>query len=212
MSERQLSWQPGFSLSRKPAKRPAPRRNKQQRFEFVVEYPSQAPLAPHAPRVPRARRAQSVTVLTHAASLSHSSREDSIMVDIHKAYVHSEAVEDDGPPTEPSLRIVNEKSSIRGEATPNLTTHDGTIGCSLNSHSSEDQSTLWRSPEPTTDERHVAGPVPHTTAFPVWTDITSPIFTSQTSTMEYSSLTQRFQPILNRCMLTCCTHSFFQLD
>ncbi|ETS84560.1 hypothetical protein PFICI_02585 [Pestalotiopsis fici W106-1] len=39
MPERRISWQPGFTLSRKPAKRPTRPRNRQQQFEIVVEQP-----------------------------------------------------------------------------------------------------------------------------------------------------------------------------
>ncbi|KAF7526036.1 hypothetical protein G7054_g10893 [Neopestalotiopsis clavispora] len=39
MPDKPLSWQPGYTLSRKPAKRPTRPRNRQQRFEIVVEHP-----------------------------------------------------------------------------------------------------------------------------------------------------------------------------
>jgi hypothetical protein len=53
----QLSWQPGFSLSRKPVKKPTARRNKRkasnnaQQFEFIAEYPVENHGARHSPSV-----------------------------------------------------------------------------------------------------------------------------------------------------------------
>ena len=66
----QLSWQPGFSLSRRPIKRSAARRTKRgtstnvdraQQFEFVVERPV---------RNSRARHSPSVATSTHSRILS----------------------------------------------------------------------------------------------------------------------------------------------
>jgi Fungal specific transcription factor domain len=191
MPEMQLSWQQGFSLSRKPAKRPAPRRNRHQRFEFVVERPQ---------RAHRARRSPSATTLTHAGSLSNSSREHSIIVDTHRAYFQSEALEENGPSIDPSLGTLNDEQSIRSEGSPDLETIDGTTKPHLNSYNSQDQSTSSCSLEPTTGERNVAGPVSNTAAVSALAKISSPLFTAKPPTIVYSSLTQRFKPILNRCM------------
>lgn len=51
MPEVQLSWQPGFSLSRKPARRSAPRRSRQQGFEFVAEHPQRIHRKRHSPSI-----------------------------------------------------------------------------------------------------------------------------------------------------------------
>lgn len=61
MSEKQLSWQLGFSLSRKPAKRTAPRRNAQRGFEFVIEEPQ------ISHRYRRARRSPTQTARVYHA-------------------------------------------------------------------------------------------------------------------------------------------------
>ncbi|RDL41498.1 Uncharacterized protein BP5553_01477 [Venustampulla echinocandica] len=176
----QLSWQQGFSLSTKPAKRRAPRRNRQERFEFVVEHPQ---------RAHRARRSPPVTTFTHSGSLSNS-----IIVDTHRAYFQSEAVEENVPHIDPSLETVNDERTISGTTSPHL-----------NSCNSEDQSTSLRSPEPTTCERNVASPVPNAAAVSAMTNIPFPLFTSKPRTIEYSSLTQRFKPILNRYNSEFCT-------
>jgi hypothetical protein len=191
MSEKQLSWQPGFSLLRKPAKRTAPRRNRQQGFEFVEEHPQ---------REHRARRSPSVTTFTHSGIFSNPSREDSIIVDTHIAPFQSGAVKEIEPPVDPSLEDLNDESSTRREGFPDLETIDGTNEPRLNSCNSKDQSTSFRLPEPTTGGRNVAGSGPNAAAVSALTNIPLPIFTSVPPTVEYSNLTQRFRPILNRCM------------
>lgn len=176
MAEIQLSWQPGFSLVRKPAKRPAPRRNRQQRFEFVVEHPQKA----H-----RARSSSSVTnTLTYSRSLSNSSRDHSIILDTHRAYFEKEAVEENVPRIDPSLGALNHKSLTRSERSLNSETVDGRPETRLKSCTSEDQS---------------ARPSPQTAAVSTLPNVPSPLFTSIPATIGYSSLTQRFKPILNRC-------------
>jgi hypothetical protein len=191
MPEKQLSWQPGFSLLRKPAKRPGPRRTRQQGFEFVEEHPQ---------REHRARRSPSVNTFTHSRCFSNPSREDSIIVDTHIAPFQSGAVEENEPPIDPSLETLNDESSTRSEGFPDLETIDGTNEPHLNSCNSEDQSTSFRLPEAATGERNVAGSGPNAAAVSALTNIPLPLFTSVPPTIEYSSLTQRFGPILNRCM------------
>jgi hypothetical protein len=191
MPEKQLSWQPGFSLLRKPARRPAPRRNRQQGFEFIEEYPQ---------REHRAKCSPSVTTYTHSEFLSNPSREDSIIVDTHIAPFQNGTVEENEPPIDPSLETLNDESSTRSERFPDLETIEGTNEPRLNSCNNEDHSTSFHLPEPRTGERNVAGSGPNTAAVSALTNIPLPLFTSIPPTIEYSSLTQRFRPILNRCM------------
>jgi hypothetical protein len=186
----QLSWQPGFSLIRKPEKRPAPRRNRQQRFEFVVEHPQ---------RAYRTRPALSVTAFTYSGSVPDPSREHSIVGDT-RAYIQSEAVEGHGPPSDPSLGTSNHESATMGQRAPDLETAGRSGRASLYSCISEDKSASSHSPEPITGERNAAGPGPNTMEVSVLTSIPSPVFMHIPPTIEYTSLTQRFKPILNRCM------------
>ncbi|KAB8230975.1 transcription factor domain-containing protein [Aspergillus alliaceus] len=188
MPEMQLSWQPGFTLLRKPAKKPAPRRNRQQRFEFVVEHPQ---------RAYRARRSPSVATFTHSGSLSNSLREHSIIVDTHRHF-QGEAVEGNEAPIDPPLGTLNVKPPIRGEGSPDLGTIDVTSDPRLNSCNSEDQSPSSRPPKLTIGERNVTGPEPNAAAVSALTNIPSSLFTSVPPAIEYSSLTQRFKPILDR--------------
>ncbi|KAI9835126.1 MAG: hypothetical protein M1819_002495 [Sarea resinae] len=189
MPEMQLSWQPGFSLSRKPAKRPVPRRNRRQQLEFVLEHPQ---------RACRGRRSPSVITLTQPGALSDSSREHSIIVDTQRASFQSEAVEEHGQPIDPSLGTLNDDSSIRNEGSPDLGTVDASTEPRLSSCHSEDQFACSRAPEPMTGEHTVAGPGPDDAAISALTNSPSPFITSVPPSIEYSSLTQRFKPILNR--------------
>jgi hypothetical protein len=187
----QLTWQPGFSLSRKPAKRPVQHRNRQERFEFVVEHPQ---------RAHRARRSPSATSFTHSKSRSNSFREHSIIVNTHRAYLQSEAVEESEPPIDLSLRTLDDESSIRSAGSPDLETIDGATEPRPNSCNCEYQSTSTRSPDATSGERNITGSGPDSAVVSALTYIPSPLFKSVPPTIEYSSLTQRFRPILNRCM------------
>lgn len=186
----QLSWQPGFSLIRKPEKRPAPRRNRQQRFEFVVEHPQ---------RACRTRPALSVTASTYSGSVPNTSREHSIVGDT-RAYIQSEAVEGYGPPSDPSLGTSNHESATSGQRAPDLETADGAAELHLKSCISEDKFASSHSPEHITGERNAASPGPNTMEVSALTSIPSSLFMHIPSTIGYTSLTQRFKPILNRCM------------
>lgn len=221
MSEKQLSWQLGFSLSRKPAKRPAPRRNAQQGFEFVIEEPQLS----H--RYRRARRSPTETARVHLAGpLSSSpSRESGHSIvadadadaDAHQTHSPgNEAIQedDDEPPldTDPSsleLELLGDDSSTSTEASPDPNPFDGTNKAHADASScqTEGQSTAFS---------HVAEPTsagdrndytdiddldePNTTALTTLT--VAPYyfdFLPVPNTMEYNSLTDRFRPILSRC-------------
>lgn len=137
MPERQLSWQLGFSLSRKPTKRAAPRRNTQQGFEFVMEHPQRS--------YRRARYSPSEIARDNAQpSSSSASREkgSSIVASTYRAHFQSEAVEEED--------------------------HEPPIDA-----------------DPSSFEALARAPCPHPPPLP--------------PTMEYSSLTERFRPILTRC-------------
>lgn len=197
MLEMQLSWQQGFSLSRKPAKRLTQRRKRQQRFEFVEEHPQ---IAYHTRRSP--------FVTTHSGSLSNSSREHPIIAETHGSYFHRETPEENGSLIDLSVGTLNNGRWIMGEGSPDLETINETTEPHLNPCNTEDQSISWRSPELATSEDNIAGPVPNATAVWALTDIPTALFASITPTIEYSSLTERFKPMLNRCMHLC-TYSIF---
>ena len=191
MPEMQLSWQPGFTLLRRPAKRPASRRNRQQRFDFVVEHPQ---------RAHHARRSPSVTTLTHSGYHFDVSRENSVTVKIQSASFQTDAAEEDAPVVDLSLETLNDESSIRSDRCPHIETIDGTNEPQQNSCNTQDRVTSSRSPKPTIGESNVGGPGLDATAVLALADILPPSFTSVPPTIDYHSLTQRFKPILNRCM------------
>lgn len=188
----QLSWQQGFSLSRKPAKRPTQRRKRQQRFEFVKEDPQKAY---HTRRSPFAT--------THSGSLSNSSREHPIIAETHGSYFYGEAAEENGSPIDLSVGTLNNGRWMMGEGSPDLETIDKTTEPHLNRCHTENQSISWRSPEFANSEHNIAGPVPNAAAVWALSDIPTPLFASIPPTIEYSSLTERFKPMLNRCMHLC---------
>lgn len=182
----QLSWQQGFSLTRKPAKRVTRRRKRQQRFEFVEEDPN---IAYHTRRSP--------FIAAYSGSLSGSSREHPITAEIRGSYSLTETPKEDGSLIDLSIGTsIDNGQRIMDEGSPDLEEINETIEPHLKSCNTEDQSVSWHSPGLATSENNVVA---------VWalTDIPAPLFSSITPSIEYSSLTERFKPILDRC-----THSF----
>ena len=192
-----LSWQPGFSLSRKPEKRSAPRRNKQQQFEFVMEDPQ---------RACRARHYLSPFAFTHSGTSCDSPRDHSNIADPQTVHYQSEGVEENEPPIEPSLKTLNDELSIMSEGSPELETISGMSNPHLNTCNNQYQSTSSPSPKFTAGEHGAAGPGLNAVAVPALTNNSSPLSIFVPPTIEYSSLTQRYQPVLDRCM--CFVHTF----
>lgn len=212
MSERQLSWQLGFSLSRKPAKRPAPRRNTQQGFEFVMEHPQRS--------YRRARRSSVETARKHAEppSSGNSSRErgHSIVASTHKTHYQSGVVEEEDHQKPPvgadpsSLEILDNESSLSSEASPDQDTIDGTNEACSSPCQAEGQAVgqaegqASRSLEHTVAEEHtVDGSSPDAGAMTASVSYVCPQSPPLPPTMEYINLTERFRPILTRCNAFC---------
>ncbi|KAH8676427.1 fungal-specific transcription factor domain-containing protein [Tricladium varicosporioides] len=214
MPVKQLSWQPGFSLSRKPVRRSAPRRNRQQQFEFVVEYPI---------KDQQAKKSPSITTFTRSRSLANSLREHSVISDKLRAYSQGEAVEENGCSADTPPWASTDELLIGGEEIPNLEMIYGTTEPYLNSYNIRNQFSPLCSPE-STIERHLqldessislgtshdrlsqiptTGPNP-AAASALINIICSPS-TSVPPTIEYSNLSQRFRPILNRYNTEFCT-------
>ncbi|KAK0129221.1 hypothetical protein ONS95_001156 [Cadophora gregata] len=133
MPEIQLSWQQGFSLVRKPVKKRAPRRKRQQRFEFVEEDPQETCLTRRSPFATK----QPVTP-------PQPSREHAFVPDSHECCSHGE---DAGDELSHDLSIGTWNSSrlIMSQRSPGL--GNGTAEPYLNPCSSEDESTSSRLPE-----------------------------------------------------------------
>lgn len=205
MPERQLSWQLGFSLSRKPTKRAAPRRNIQQGFEFVMEYPQRS----YRP----ARCSPSDTATGNARPPSSSpSREtgNSIVATTHRAQFQNEIVEKedhespiDGYPS--PFEALENQSPVSSELSPDQDTTDGTKEiCSSPWQAGGQAST---SPGAmAADERNVDNSSQNAAALTALTRAPYPHPPPLLPAMEYSSLTERFRPILTRCNASCCPY------
>jgi hypothetical protein len=175
MSERRLTWQPGFSLLRKPARRRVPRKNRRQRFEFVVEHPQRACREP-------------------------SFREHPTTVDTPRASLRSAPVQEHEPLTDLFLGTLHDELSIWDERSFGFETTGRAIEPLSNLCNSYDQSTSSHSPDSTPGECDIMDSGPVSAVATALTNIESPLFTSLPPTVQYSSLTQRFKPLLNRCM------------
>jgi hypothetical protein len=211
MPPRQLSWQQGFSLSRKPVKRSTPRKKRVQQFEFIVERPS---------RDYRARTSLSIATLTDSGYLANYSEKHSTILDECTAYSQDETVQDNGPSIGTPLWAPSYEPSIRNEGYPGLYAIDGTAKFCLNSCKSKDQFAFSCSPESTTNKQpqvletsnfglstsrnrssQVAATRPSPETGSALVNIPCPASTSVPPIIEHGSLSQRFKPILNRCGL-----------
>ena len=191
MPEIHLSWQPGYSLFRKPAKRPAaPRRNRRQRFEFVVEHPQRACRAEVSPSPTAFARTESPDSL----------REHPSTVNARKTCFEREAVKDNRHLNDKPSEPLDVENFGRGEVSLNPQTFDEAIETRLISHNDEDQSTCSLAREFSTGEHRCIRSGPSADLISTFANIPSPLFTVVPLTIEYISLNQRFKPILDRCM------------
>lgn len=213
MPERPLSWQPGFSLWRKPTKRPAPRRNQHHQFEIVVEHPQH--------RSYRHARHSPSTQLPTPPHLrppfsSDSSSEHTAIEGPRRPYFQSEAIEgnegNEGNEAHTAGRspvVSEEELATSPEASSDLETIDSpTEPQPSRSHTDDDHSTTSPfSPEPITDECNVNDPDPNAAVLTAATTTAfSPSLMSESTiippTIEYGSLMERFRPVLTRCMFS----------
>ena len=189
----QLSWQPGFSLSRQPVRRSAPRRKRLQPFEFVVVEPS---VTSHLPRSDRG-------VVDTPTSVSTSEPKD-------------EVVHGHGSPTD-TLSSVDEQWLVGCAASQSLDTVDGPVDPNLElSHVSEDLD-LFYSPTSATatlqqmldesilglypifdDSSHISAMGSCSSRKSAFIDTTSCLDVLPPA-IEYQSPYERFKPVLNRC-------------
>jgi hypothetical protein len=192
MPERQLSWQPAFSLSRKPVKRAGPRRkNRQNQFEIIIEQPqNNSSLTKCFTSAPVIRQRHSV--------FGNSSRGHSVVGNPQR--VGSQRVENE-PLLGLSPGVLPEESLNSARLSLDLEPSDETAGSRPSSLTTGSHySTSALSPESTAGGHLIACPGSHATAPTVLANTSSPSFTAILSTVEYGSLTERFRPILTRCM------------
>ncbi|KAL2075862.1 hypothetical protein VTL71DRAFT_805 [Oculimacula yallundae] len=186
MPENQLSWQPGFSLSRKPFKRPAVRRKRQQQFEFVEDH-SQKSQDKKSPLTGR-------TVSPSNYSREYPSRASTLAPDSRSDNPEKCASSDD-------LSLEDWSAS----------TSEGPFFSKENRQSSEGNSISYNTEHKSTPTSlallvHYEGTLmSQVTGFWASTDNRSFIFSSLPATISFGSLTQRFKPILNRYNGEFCT-------
>lgn len=232
----QLSWQPGFSLSKKPRKRPTARRSKRgalgnadrpQQFEFVAEHPvrnhgarcyssvttstqSEVP-AEHTTNC----QASSEPTGTSLALTELSKNTHSVVSDDYGSRCHAETVEEPGPSAEMAFLASGNTSLI----TSGEVSSSGTMSESYSyPYNGEDDRTSVRSPRSITDRRlqvhgwsnncivtsyeessRVAAIEPNPAASD-FLNMSRSSAASLAPSILYNSISQRFRPILDRCM------------
>lgn len=196
MPKTKLSWQPSFSLARKPAKRPAPRRKKKNSFEIVLEHPESRR---------RARVSPCVTASIHSGHFSDSLRDPTSIAETPSTWIQSDALEEGRPSIHLALDTLENQTAYDGESVPYL----DTAGTPTEPHPDvcevEHENRNSRSLDLVTNECYVAdaGPDTATISASPLTETPTPHLIYVPPTLEYKSLTQRFKPILDRCMHSC---------
>jgi hypothetical protein len=138
----------------------------------------------------------------HPQRACHEKRspEHPTTVDTPRTYLQRAAVQENEPLIDLSLGTLNDESSILDETSLDFEATGGRIEPRTNSCNNDDQSTSSRSPGPMPGERNIMGAGSDSAVVSALTNVDPSLFTALPSTIEYSSLTQRFKPILNRCM------------
>lgn len=169
----------------------------------------------------QARHPPSITNFTHSKSLAESSGKQPVILNERRACSQSEAVENDGPFIDALFWAPSGEFLIRSEESLDLGTIDGTAEPRLYSCNSNDQFVSSCLPEFTIDRQlqifdessvglgtsfenssQIASIGPCSAAVSALTNIPYSSSTSIPPTTEYGSLSQRFKPILNRCMFS----------
>jgi len=193
IQEMQLSWQPGFSLSRKPMRRSAPRRKRHQPFEFVVVEPRAASHFLQSDK----------SVVVTPASVPISESKDGV-------------VEEHRSPTD-TLASVNEQWLVGCAASQSLDTVAGPADSNLELSHVREELNLVHSPTFATatlqqmldesilglypisdDSSHISAMGPCSSQKPVFIDTTFCLDVLPPA-IEYDSPYERFKPVLHRC-------------
>ena len=232
----QLSWQPGFSLSRKPVRRTIARRNKRgasgdsngpRQFEFIAEQP----VRKHGPRrsLPATTSTRSAAPVEPTTAFKARSDPNSTSLSVancleykhsavsneHGAHSQVETVGETGSPVETPLWISSDIALVANDDSPDAKTIYGTTDLRAYPCGSEDEcaapiidgqlSVIEGSdtgPESfyETSSRDTAlelSPAAIVNLF----QVSRSSSTSMPPSIIYTSLSQRFRPILDRCIL-----------
>ena len=240
MPNRQLSWQPGFSLSRKPTRRPTVRRTKQgasgnadrpQQFEFIAEHSLRNKVARHPLSVntgPNSGDPIELVTRCQATSdpngnslllINYSNNKHSLISDEHGAYAQGEAIKDTEPPGETPLRASSDKSLIETRESPDSKTIYETAELSPYPCNNEGRYALLHLLGSVVEgqlqifegsdidqaafhekSRQIAATEPEPMTVSDLSNMTCYPYASIPDSVLYSSLSQRFRPVLDRCM------------
>lgn len=174
-----LSWQPGYSLSRKPTKRSVARRNKLEQFEFIVEHPRAIGSAEGDPSAAIASQAESHVSPEHFALIQVTSDDDCL----EQSY---SAPSDHQPP-------------IRSANFSDLPAVDSSNTCYLDSDDVIGARNSFTALKSTTCGHNVVAAESEGITDSILTELSTSLVPSIPSTVRFVSLTQRYKPILDRC-------------
>lgn len=190
MPKTQLHWQPGFTLSRKPAKKSTARRNKQgppregtapQQYEFVCEYQFPAPTS-HAPK-----RSKRTTAFTAPDDPDASAAVSQVTIPGSQSSPGSDGVPEIILVSDPSRALECDSSGDRGTAS-----ELAYLDAPRNGQHAPTAASIQ-----TADTRPRLGAA-QDSACPGSHD-----YTLTPSSIMYNSLFHRYEPILDRCTISC---------
>jgi hypothetical protein len=182
MPEIHLSWQPGFSLSRKPKKRTITRRTKRvapgeanglQQFEFIAEQPArnhEARCPPSAPIITHSgATAESITGYLESSDpgqslVSSPENRGNAAADEYGARSQGKAVERTETSIDTPSWLLNDESPAMSGEPPHLDTTDGITDPYLWSRNREDEFALLYTLGSATDTQ-LQGAVRHDNSF-----------------------------------------------
>lgn len=198
MPERQISWKQGFSLSRKPEKRPTVRRKRRQQIEFVLEQPHASLQYQRRPR-----SSPTAGVLSQAPRLPDGLPGDSeFPIDTQREHLQCEDVIENEPPLDPSNGTLIDEFWADFEASPGFVEINDTSQPYQNSVNSLGNfpNEISLSVTPGAEEKVTFHSELDGTGSLTPYRSCSPNFTPYMSIMECNTLLERFRPILTRCM------------
>ncbi|KAK7226584.1 hypothetical protein V2G26_014587 [Clonostachys chloroleuca] len=203
MPERQISWKQGFSLSRKPEKRPTVRRKRRQQIEFVLEQPHASLQYQRRPR-----SSPTAGVLSQAPRLPDGLPGDSeFPIDTQREHLQCEDVIENEPPLDPSNGTLIDEFWADFEASPGFVEINDTSQPYQNSVNSLGNfpNEISLSVTPGAEEKVTFHSELDGTGSLTPYRSCSPNFTPYMSIMECNTLLERFRPILTRYNAEFCT-------
>ena len=231
----QLSWQPGFSLSRMPVRGSIARKTKRrawgnsgrpQQFEFIAEQPVRNRRPIHSLSVTTSTHSgapiESTTDLQAGSDLNNislsltncSKNKHFIVSDEHGAHSQVDPVEEAGPSINTPLWASSDRTLVGSDESPDSETIYGTTDLRPYPCNDEDRCVFLIDEQLQISEwsniglgtfyeslSRDAATQPSPAAFADLPNVSRSPSASIPPSILYSSLSQRFSPILDRCML-----------